>query len=302
MPSTRIDSAMGEKISRIVGGIQSLPTPPIVFTQIQKILNNPDTSAYDVATILQEDAAMSAKVLKLTNSAYYGLSRTIEAVKQAVVIVGLEAVKNLVLSASVFDMFAAKGIDREAQDYFWRHSLAAAFGARLLARQLDSKISFHPEAGFSAGLLHDIGKMVISVYMAEERRKIMQAKAEKPTIPDHAVEGEALGYNHSQVGAFLADHWQLPPKLVEAIEFHHFPQAAPSSENSLPYLIHLANYLAKLTFDVGTNKGNSYLEPLQKEALDTIGVAEQDIMAFVNPLREEYLKAETFIAMARGLG
>ncbi len=295
------DSEIFAKISDVVGGISALPTPPIVFTQIQNILNNPNASAFDIASILQEDAGISAKVLRLTNSAYYGLTRTVESIRQAVVIVGMDAVKNLVLTASVFDMFSQKQIDPEFQDYFWRHSLATAFGARLLARNLTAG-GFDAESGFSAGLLHDIGKMVISVYMPEERDRIKSLKSLRPTVSDYVFEGEILGYNHTQVGAVLGDKWQLPDKLVEAIEFHHFPQATPTEDNKLPHLIHVANYLAKLTFDTDPEEKTVPFELPREEALEALGIGDQDIMAFALPLREEYMKAETFVAMARGVG
>jgi len=300
--STQNATGAYTEISRLVGGIEALPTPPIVFTQIQSTLNDPSASAYDMAAILQEDAAMSAKVLRLTNSAYYGLTRTIESVKQAVVLVGVEAVKNLVLSASVFEMFSEKQIDREFQDYFWRHSLATAFGARLLARKLETKVGFDPEAGFSGGLLHDIGKMVISVYMTDARDKIKELKEQKPDVPDHAIEGEILGYNHSQIGATLGDKWQLPSKLIETIEFHHFPQTTPTADNTLPYLIHMADYLSKLAFEVDPGEEEPQIEPMQDEVMDLAGVTEEDVVRLIQSVREEYTKAETFMAMARGLG
>jgi putative nucleotidyltransferase with HDIG domain len=300
--ATLVDSATQEKISSVIGGVKNLPTPPIVFSQIQKVMNNPNASAFDIAAILQEDAAISAKVLKMTNSAYYGLTRTIESVRQAVVIIGLEAVKNLVLSASVFEAFSKDQIDQEFQDRFWRHSLATAFAARMLARNLKCKFGFDAEAGFSAGLLHDIGKMVISVYMTDERLKIKSYKDENPDLTDMAIESEVLGYNHCQIGSLLGAQWQLPGNLVEAVEFHHFPQTTPTEDNSVPYLTHLANYLATLAFDIDPDDEKANIEPMQADALQNIGVTEQEIMGHVLPLREEYLKAETFMEMAKGVG
>ncbi len=300
--TTQVDSRVRGQIESVIGGVQNLPTPPIVFTQIQKVLNNPNASAFDIAAILQEDAAISAKVLKMTNSAYYGLTRAIESVRQAVVIIGLDSIKNLVLSASVFEMFAKDQIDAEFQDWFWRHSLATAFAGRMLARNLKCNVGFDPEAGFSSGLLHDIGKMIISVFMTEERQKIKDLREQKPDLTDLAAESEVLGYNHTQIGSLLGAQWQLPANLVEAIEFHHFPQSTPTEENNLPYLTHIANYLAKLAFEVDPDEDEVVIEPMQSEALDHVGITEQDIMVHVLPLKEEYLKAETFMEMAKGMG
>lgn len=300
--SVHHDSEIFARLSDVVGGIDALPTPPIVFTEIQNILDNPNASAVDIASILQEDASISAKVLRLINSAYYGLANAVESIRQAVVIVGVEGIKNLVLTASVFETFSKKQIDPEFQDYFWRHSLATAFGARLMARNLGGGSGIDAESGFSAGLLHDIGKMVISVYMPDEHDRIKNSKSSRPNISDHVFEGEILGYNHTQVGAVLGDNWRLPDKLVEAIEFHHFPQAGPNADNKLPHLIHIADFLAKLTFDIDPDEKTIPFELPKEEAMEALGISDQDIMAFALPLHEEYFMAETFVAMARGLG
>lgn len=286
-------------LARVIGGIDNLPTPPIVLQQIQKVLNDPAASAYDIGSILQEDPAMSAKVLKLTNSAYYGLVRTIESVKQAVVIVGIDTIRNLVLSASVFEAFADKQVDREMQEHFWRHSLAVAFGARLVAHSLISRQTFDAEAGFSGGLLHDIGKMVVAVYLAEQADQIRQLKTENPNRPDHELEDQVLGYNHTQIGALLGERWKLPANLIETIRYHHAPRLTPNTDNGLPYLVHTANHLATLTFDYDPDAG-TYLEPLHEGTLEYIGGSEHDLPVLGQRLREEYARAETFMEMARG--
>ncbi|MFQ5499158.1 MAG: HDOD domain-containing protein [Candidatus Zixiibacteriota bacterium] len=158
-------ASIDNKVRQIIANIRNLPTPPIVFHQIQKVMNDPYVSAGQIASILSEDPAMSVKVLKLTNSAFYGLSREVDSVKQAVVIVGLEAIKNLVLSASVLEMFKGQDIDREFQEEFWRHSLATGFCGRILAKALTGKGRIDPDSAFSAGLLHDIGKMIFSCFL-----------------------------------------------------------------------------------------------------------------------------------------
>ncbi|MCK5127172.1 MAG: HDOD domain-containing protein [candidate division Zixibacteria bacterium] len=299
MTQQLIDSGIEEKISKVVGGISNLPTPPIVFSQIQKVLSNPNTSAFDIAAIIQEDPAISAKVLKLTNSAYYGLPSEIESVKQAVVIVGLEAVKNLVLSASVFEAFSKGKLDKEFQDVFWRHSLGVAFAARLLAHTLKSKMMFDAEAAFSAGMLHDIGKMVISVYMPDDFAKINELREQKPNTPDHVLEEEVLGYNHMQIGALLGKEWKLPAKLIEAISFHHFPQLN-ESENSLPFLIHMGNYLTHFTFDSEPDSEIS-IEPVAEGVVNFVGTSIDQLNGCADLLREEYGKSETFMEMAKGM-
>ncbi|MCP4567836.1 MAG: HDOD domain-containing protein [FCB group bacterium] len=299
--TTQTITGIEAEINRLVGDVGSLPTPPIVFSQIQKVLTDPNTSAYDIGGILQEDPAISAKVLKMTNSAYYGLPRTIESVKQAVVIIGIEAIKNLVLSASVIDSFSKNKLDREFQDYFWRHSLATAFAARLLSRELSGQKVLDTESSFSAGLLHDIGKMVISVYLSDLAEKIKAEKIEKPYLTDRVVENEIMGFDHTHIGAYLGGHWKLPAKLVEAVRYHHDPVACENPENGLPHLIHLANYLALHTFDLNQEEGNKIaIDAVHGDVLEVVGLTEDDLLAYAPALRDEYLKAETFLEMARG--
>lgn len=283
------------KVKQVVSNIRNLPTPPIVFNQIQNALSQTDVSAAQVAAILAEDPAMSAKVLKLTNSAFYGLAREVESVKQAVVVIGLEAVRNLVLSASVLEMFTGDTIDPHFQEQHWRHSLATASASRLLVQNTTSKDMFDTDAAFSAGLLHDIGKMVIACYLPGEFKQIAAKRAEMSTAQDFELEEEVLGYTHAQIGGYLATHWKLPGKLSNSIIFHHKPSMCPLDDLS-PFIVHVANYVAKKTY---YNEGEEHLVgTIEDGALEKLELTEYDIDQLQEQLRNEYLKSETFMQMA----
>jgi putative nucleotidyltransferase with HDIG domain len=290
--------AVDNKVRQVVSNIRNLPTPPIVFHQIQKVIHDPKVSASQIAGILAEDPAMSVKVLKLTNSAFYGLAREIDSVKQAVVIVGLEAVKNLVLSASVLDMFKGKDIDPDFQDKFWRHSLATAFCSRILAKHLRKNGIVDPDSAFSAGLLHDIGKIVIACFLPQEYAKIKEARAIDPRAASFEIEEQALGYTHAQIGALLAVQWKLPQKLGESITFHHHPSSAPLKD-SIIYVVHIADYLAKRTFYDGDDR--NLIGGLEEGVIEYMQIGEADLDTYSETLRQEYLKAETFMQMV-GIG
>lgn len=287
------------KVQRVVKNIRNLPTPPIVFHQIQKVIKDPMSSAGQVAAVLAEDPAMSVKVLKLTNSAFYGLSREIESVKQAVTIVGMEAIKNLVLSASVLDMFKGNHIDQDYQESFWRHSLATAFCCRLLARQVKSRGIVDPDTAFSAGLLHDVGKIVISSFLPDEFSMLKQARSSNPEVTDYELEDNILGYNHAQVGGALADSWKLPQKLTEAITYHHMPQLS-DGDSLIAYHVYLANFIAKKTF-LDLVEQASLIGNLQDGILEYLQLTMEDLLTFSEQLRDEYAKAETFMQMV-GIG
>jgi len=287
-------ATVDNKVKRVVTNIRNLPTPPIVFHQIEKVINNPEVSAGQVAAVLSEDPAMSVKVLKLTNSAFYGLSREIDSVKQAVVIVGLEAIKNLVLSASVLDMFKGKNIDQEFQEKFWRHSLATAVCSRIVAQKARRRGLVDPESAFSAGLLHDIGKIVISCFLPKEYSLFKQERQINQSDLDYEIEEQVLDYNHAQIGGYLAAHWKLPGKLGDTVAFHHHPQLG-KQEDPLVYIVHIGNYLAKKTF---YNENEEYLVgSLESKVREYMQVSDEDLAEYSEVLREEYLKAETFMQM-----
>ncbi len=292
MTTATIDS----RVKQVISNVRNLPTPPIVFHQIQKVINDPMVSAGQIASILSEDPAMSVKVLKLTNSAFYGLSREIDNVKQAVVIVGLEAIRNLVLSASVLDMFKSKDIDQEFQETFWRHSLAVAVCGRMMARKVKARGMVDPDAAFSSGLLHDVGKMIMCCFLPGEFEAVKAAQKEQPERPTYEVEEEILGYNHSQIGAVLAEQWKLPQRLREAITYHHQPQLT-ESEDPIAYIVHLSDYVARTTFE-DADASAPQVGALLDGVVEYMQVTAEDFEVFSGLLREEYLKAETFMKMA----
>jgi len=296
-----ITAASDKKIKLIINRIHNLPTPPMVFTQVNKVLNDPKTSAYQIGAIISEDPALSAKVLKLTNSSFYGIPRTITSVKQAIVILGLDVVKSLVLSASVFETFSKQyKIDKSYIDDFWRHSLSVAFMARIISRMKSFPSLLEAEEAFSAGLLHDIGKLVILAHMPNEYQEIKKNLTENPWQETSPMEEKVIGFDHAMVGAYLAEKWNLPAQLATAIKYHHCPDDCES--NSITnYIIHLSNYLARkaemMEIEEDIQQHNIYCSPKVWDLLSLKAEQETDL---IHILRTEYMKAETFLNMARG--
>jgi len=289
-----------KKLKSIVDKIHNLPTPPIVFTQITKVINNPNTSAYEIGAIIAEDPALTAKVLKLTNSSYYGISRTITNVKQAIVILGLDAVKSLVISASVFDAFSKNSaLDREYLEYFWRHSLLVAFMAKIVSRFVDRGFLQEAEIAFSGGLLHDIGKLIIISHLPEEYSKIKTIMEKKPSYSEIDIESSILQFTHSDLGSYMAAKWNLPGEICFAILNHHSQEAMPV--DSLAAVIHLADQLAHKN-ETMENQVIEKNNPFYDEVWGILGLdpsSEEKMLGF---LRNEYTNAETFLKMAQGMG
>ncbi len=296
-----ISAPSEKKIKLIVNRIHNLPTPPIVFTEVNKVLSDPKTSAYQIGAIISEDPALSAKVLKLTNSSFYGIPRTINSVKQAIVILGLDVVRSLVLSASVFEAFSKQyKIEANYLDEFWRHSLSVAFMARIISRMKNFPSFLEAEESFSAGLLHDIGKLVMFAHMPEKYSEIQQMLKQSPWQESSGIEEELLEFDHSMVGYYLGEKWNLPAGLANSIRYHHNPE--DEEEQSLTtYIIHLSNYLTRKAeledSQVELGENEIYCSP---QAWEKLGIDPDQEENMIQLLRTEYMKAETFLNMARG--
>lgn len=283
------------ELQRAIERITNLPTPPLVFQQINKVINDPNTSAYDIASILSEDPAMSIKVLKLSNSAFYGIRHEVTSVKQAVVLMGMEAVKSMVLSTAIFGAFRTGAGDREFYEDFWRHSLATATCMRLLIRAVSGSWITQSDLAFSAGLLHDIGKLVSYCCLRDDFESANRFKTDNMVTSLEAEEA-VLGYNHCDVGALLARKWGLPAQLHEVTGFHHHPFTLGEAP-SLAHFANLADYMAHLTFDAkDAAETNECL--LNHRILRMLDIPADQLKQLSDALRQEYAKAETFIRMA----
>lgn len=285
-----------ERAASLIEDIRDLPTPPLVFTQIVKVVDDPDTSAYEVAAIIAEDPAMSAKVLRIINSAFYGLSGTVNSVKQAVVIIGLNGVKSLVVSTSVIDMFKGDRVGREFHDLFWRHSLAAAFGSRMLMRSLRPGDFAASELSFSTGLLHDIGKMAMYMTSPEDCQRIFAAHG----TPEEELRSErdAFGCTHAEVGEKLTQKWNLPADVSRAIAFHHEPMRQTEGATDVTDVLHVADGLA---YHLAANGAQEVSAPrIDPAVFERSGLRLESSGEYMEMLKSEYLQAETFLNMARG--
>jgi HD-like signal output (HDOD) protein len=237
-----------QKIKRITESIISLPTLPTVVSKMIELVDNPKTSAASLARLISADQALTARILKLANSAYYGFPREISTVNMAIVVIGFNTVKEMGLSLSVFEVFKDSGPDKSFDTaQFWQHCIGCGSAARLIARRF--RYQFIGEA-FVAGLLHDIGKVILNQYMHDEFTAILTDVAENGALLDEA-ENAIAGATHSQIGGWLAEKWNLPRIIVDSINHHHDPWEA-KIDTVLVAIVSLANYLCHIS-----NIGNS---------------------------------------------
>jgi putative nucleotidyltransferase with HDIG domain len=217
---------------------QELSTLPGVILRIIEVVNNPMADARDVEKEVMEDPVITAKILKVANSSYYGASRDISNISQAVVLMGFAEVQNLALSVSIFSRFSGntKMFDRRE---FWEHCFTAAAVADALQTRVDEQIN----DGFAAGLLHDIGRIVLDQQFPKEFEAIVnEAEAQEISLLD--AEKKVLGITHCDVGYWIAEKWNLPKVLTDSILFHHYPVECPES-NMLASIIHVADFIAR---------------------------------------------------------
>ncbi len=228
-----------QRIKKVTESIISLPTLPTVVSKMIELVDNPKTSAASLARLISTDQALTAKILKLANSAYYGFPREISTVNMAIVVLGFNTVKDMGLSLSVFQVFKDSEGDKSFDvAKFWEHCIGCGAAARMMARRL--RYRFVGEA-FVAGLLHDIGKVVLSQYAHKEFMEILDLAAEGTMTLDEAEE-KVIGVGHPQVGSWLAEKWNLPKIIVDSIAFHHKPWEA-KNEPLLIAIVTIANYL-----------------------------------------------------------
>jgi putative nucleotidyltransferase with HDIG domain len=251
-------------IRRKVENIKGLPTLPGIVKKISEMVVKPTTSAEDIGRVISSDQVLSAKVLKLINSAFYGFPGRISSVTHGIVLLGFNVVKGLVLSASVFDMMEGKMVG------LWEHSLGTAITSGIIGKRIKQE---NPEEGNEAGLLHDIGKVVIKVSMPDEYEKISKLVVEKE-MSMFKAEKAVLGMTHAEIGGFLAEKWNLPQNLRDPITYHHSPHRARIAPKQTA-MIHLADILIK---GIGHGQGGDmWIPPLDKEAWQILKLSKKDI-------------------------
>jgi len=266
--------------------IKDLPTLPSVLGKILSTAADPDSSALDLGQHIAADQSLSATLLKLVNSAYYGFYRQISSVTQAIVMLGFLEVRNLTLTATAF-----RTLSKSTSDYdraqLWRHSLATAMAAERLAKLA----KLEKEGTFEAGLLHDFGKVALDMlYPDAFRQAAKMAHGEKEFM--HVAEHEVFGLDHAEIGGLLGEHWNLPETVVEAVRCHHSPEEATKTP-VLTHLVHIANYVTYQS-DLG-ELSNGRAPELPVESLAASGITAEQVEATIEELKNSHEKIDDFL-------
>jgi putative nucleotidyltransferase with HDIG domain len=269
-----------EKVRRIMTQVKSFPGMPATAARLMPLLRNPDSSASKIEDVLKYDPGLTANILKLTNSAYFGLPSRVSSVRQAIMLLGWKRLLQLVMTMCMSALMKkpVPGYDLPRGE-LWRHSIAVSVAADLLVRSL--RINNADEV-FTAALLHDIGKLVLGDYVQEDLEKIegMVAKGISFEVAEYVV----LGTNHAAIGARILENWSLPQELVNAVSWHHDPENC-DTYCLLSDVVHVANIVGRR---VGFGKGRDgqVLEP-SLEVAERLGVDQSHIDTLADQTLQE---------------
>ena len=275
--STNID------LRRRIEQVGELPTLPHVVQKLASMIGRPNISAEEIGALIEKDQVLSAKVLRLANSPFYGFPSRIASVAHAVVVLGLSVVKGLTLCATAFDMMKNAGMNE-----LWRHSLGVAITAHILGAKAGMK---NPEEVFVGGLLHDIGKVVLYVKWPDVGQQITLA-TRNTSRSLMETEQALFEVSHADVGGWLATAWHLPTSLREPILHHHSPSAAQDAKLQTA-IVHVADVLVK-GLACG-NPGDDLVPPLSRQAWDLVGLDAQGLAQCLAQATEEFQTIDDYL-------
>ena len=228
-----------DQIAVLLAGINTIPTLPAIVGQVTQTIADPESSARDLMEIIFPDQALTLKILKIANSAFYGRVRETSTLEQALVVLGFNEIRNLVISTALFNNFRRLKVTSPfSMRKFWEHSFVCGLAARIIAKEMklsDGEL-------FVAGLIHDIGKLAICMVLPKDFSTIVRM-AGAGNLKTTPAELEILSITHAEVGLLLTKRWMLPHDLVAAVGHHHRPATA-SAHTAYPLVIHLADLLA----------------------------------------------------------
>lgn len=249
-----------DKVRRIIGGLGSLPGPPETYLKIEKVLESPESSVQDISEVVEQDVAVTAKLLQIVNSAHFGLRRKVISADDAIQLVGIEAVRGLVLGLQAFAGYQNNPSKKAPPADLWDHSLRTAFLARRIAKNEDFPFQSCQRA-FLAGLLHDVGRIVIHGNAPEENAEVLDF-ARRFRISASEAERRRFGADHAQIGAYLLTLWGIDEEVVSIVQHHASPAAYKGNDSAALTAVHVAHH-------IDANDSQSY--PLDSEALASLG-------------------------------
>jgi len=296
---SQINGKDDKRFRQIHDYIDRMPSLSTTVTKVLEVCNRPNTSPNDLNRVISLDPVLTGQVLKLINSAYYSLPNQITSLTRAIIMLGLNTVKNLALSTAILgNLKGGEAGDVMSMDAFWTHSISVGVTAKALAARKGVSVLMLEEF-FVAGLLHDLGKIPLSSRFPEEYQQTLQlAKLEQGAL--ERAEALVFGFDHGEVGRLIAEKWKLSPTLVESMRCHHEPNRADSEHAQLVAIVALANLYVNV-YDFGS-AGDSYVSDYAVGYyLGLVGLSWEELVEMEASIQQEIGKAQVFLQVSQGV-
>ena len=281
-------------LKKIVDQISGLPTLPAVISKVTQLMQNPKVSANEVGQAIASDQALASKILKVVNSSFYGFPSRITTITHAIVILGFNAVRATALSASVFSTFGKSdqetSFDRQG---YWKHSVGVGSASKIIAKKLQMK---EVEEAFLAGLMHDIGKVILDQFLHESFEKVLGVVRTKNCLIIDAEKEILGGISHCDIGGWLGKKWNLNEEFIHIIESHHTPSSA-SNYFKMCSIVHVANAISRI-MELGCS-GDNLISKINPAAWKQLNLPPDSLPQLFKEIAEEVRKAEVFFNMMK---
>jgi putative nucleotidyltransferase with HDIG domain len=272
----------------IVNKVEDMKVLPEIINKIIVLTDDPDSTVHDMEEVILQDQVLTTKILRLANSAYYGYARKISTISQATVLLGFQAIKGIALASTVrtYLMDELRGYSLEKNE-LWSQSQTCAIVSRFIAKSIKY---YNPEEAYIAGLLRDIGKTILNQHMEKEYMEVL-LKMEEGNISFLDAEKEVLGFGHAEIGEKIAEKWNLPKDLVEAIGYHHTPELA----NINPILVSIVHIADAITMMMGVGLGLDGLAyNLSPIAIDNLSLDELQFQTIISQVSDLIKDEDSF--------
>jgi putative nucleotidyltransferase with HDIG domain len=281
---------MKSVVDKVKDSIERMPTLSPVVHKISEVANNVRSSAQELTDVIQLDPVLTAKVIRMVNSAYFGLPQEVKSLKQAVVMLGLNTIKNVALSSAVLGKIYLKGSTSLNGQDFWKHSLGVGVASKLIARRLGVDVKVVEEY-FIAGLIHDIGKVLINNFFPEEMNEVLEIAARKED-PITDIERRVVGLTHEEIGIAIGKKWKFANNLLYAVGRHHQPVISGESA-VFSMVVSIADNFVKI-LKVGFS-GNYKIDAVPEELWGAVNLNEEQVFDALSSINDEIEKAVLFL-------